>query len=147
MTFEYEKLKNWKFEEVTQNYTSRDTILYALGVGLGSDPMDETQLPYVFEEAENFSALPTMAVVLGSPGFWSRDPETGIDWVKILHGEQKLELHNETVLLCCQDSDDPTQEATGKTITGYGNLDITQAEKINGRFSGKNDRNIDIFIG
>ena len=31
MTFEYEKLKNWKFEEVTQNYTSRDTILYALG--------------------------------------------------------------------------------------------------------------------
>ena len=94
MTFEYEKLKNWKFEEVTQNYTSRDTILYALGVGLGSDPMDETQLPYVFEEAENFSALPTMAVVLGSPGFWSRDPETGIDWVKILHGEQKLELHN-----------------------------------------------------
>jgi hypothetical protein len=87
MTFEYEKLKNWKFEEVTQNYTSRDTILYALGVGLGSDPMDETQLPYVFEEAENFSALPTMAVVLGSPGFWSRDPETGIDWVKILHGE------------------------------------------------------------
>ena len=94
MKFEYEKLKNWKFEEVTQNYTSRDTILYALGVGLGSDPMDETQLPYVFEEAENFSALPTMAVVLGSPGFWSRDPETGIDWVKILHGEQKLELHN-----------------------------------------------------
>ena len=56
--------------------------------------MNETQLPYVFEEAENFSALPTMAVVLGSPGFWSRDPETGIDWVKILHGEQKLELHN-----------------------------------------------------
>ena len=35
---------------------------------------------------------------------------------------QKLELHNETVLLCCQDSDNPLQEATGKTITGYGNL-------------------------
>ena len=27
-----------------------------------------------------------------------------------------------TVLLCCQDSDDPTQEATGKTITGFGNF-------------------------
>jgi hypothetical protein len=27
-----------------------------------------------------------------------------------------------TVLLCCQDSNDPTTEATGKTITGYGNL-------------------------
>ena len=28
-----------------------------------------------------------------------------------------------TVLLCCQDSNDPTTEATGKTITGYGSLD------------------------
>ena len=35
---------------------------------------------------------------------------------------QKLGLHSETVLLCCQDSDNPLQEATGKTITGYGNL-------------------------
>jgi acyl dehydratase len=94
MAFEYNKLKNWPFEEVTQTYTSKDSILYALGVGLGADPMDEEQLSYVFEESENFSALPTMAVVLGSPGFWSRDPETGIDWVRVLHGEQKLELHS-----------------------------------------------------
>ena len=94
MAFEYNKLKNWSFEEVTQTYTSKDSILYALGVGLGADPMDEEQLSYVFEESKNFSALPTMAVVLGSPGFWSRDPETGIDWVRVLHGEQKLELHN-----------------------------------------------------
>ena len=35
---------------------------------------------------------------------------------------QKLDLHAESVLLCCQDSDNPLQEATGKTITGYGNL-------------------------
>jgi acyl dehydratase len=94
MAFEYNKLKNWSFEEVIQTYTSKDSILYALGVGLGADPMDEEQLSYVFEESENFSALPTMAVVLGSPGFWSRDPETGIDWVRVLHGEQKLELHS-----------------------------------------------------
>ena len=51
---------------------------------------------------------------------------------------EKLTAIDGTVLLCCQDSDDPTQEAsgTGKTITGFKNLDITQAEKINGRFSG-----------
>ena len=49
---------------------------------------------------------------------------------------EKLTAIDGTVLLCCQDSDDPTQEATGKTITGVGGLDITQAEKINGRFSG-----------
>jgi acyl dehydratase len=35
-----------------------------------------------------------MAVVLATPGFWVKDPETGIDWVRILHGEQGLEIHN-----------------------------------------------------
>ena len=33
---------------------------------------------------------------------------------------EKLTAVENTVLLCCQDSDDPTQEATGKTITGFG---------------------------
>ena len=91
--FDYHRLKNWSFDEVRQTYGARDTILYALGVGLGTDPMDEDELRYVFEEADGFAALPTMAVVLGSPGFWARDPESGVDWVRILHGEQKLELH------------------------------------------------------
>ena len=35
---------------------------------------------------------------------------------------EKLTAIDGTVLLCCQDSDDATQEATGKTITGYGGL-------------------------
>ena len=35
---------------------------------------------------------------------------------------EKLTAVDGTVLLCCQDSNDPTQEATGKTITAYGNL-------------------------
>ena len=30
-----------------------------------------------------------------------------------------------TTLLCCQDSDDPTQEATGKTFTAYGGVDFS----------------------
>ena len=35
---------------------------------------------------------------------------------------EKLTGVTDTILLCCQDSDDATQEATGKTITGYGKL-------------------------
>jgi len=35
-----------------------------------------------------------------------------------------------TVLLCCQDSNDPTTEATGKTITGYGNLEQDPPELV-----------------
>ncbi len=90
---DYNLLKNWPFEEVIQTYTERDTILYALGVGVGSDPMDEKQLDFVFEERSKFSALPWMSVILSRPGHWFRDPNTGVDWKKILHGEQNIEMH------------------------------------------------------
>ena len=92
MSINYEKVKNWPFAPVEQTYTEKDSILYALGLGLGADPLDQGQLHFVFEE-DGFSALPTMAAVLGTPGFWVRDPETGIDWKKILHGEQGIKLH------------------------------------------------------
>ena len=34
----------------------------------------------------------------------------------------ELKVLSNTVLLCCQDSDNPTQEATGKTLTGHNGL-------------------------
>ena len=34
----YQKLVNWRIPEVEQHLTRRDTMLYALGVGLGADP-------------------------------------------------------------------------------------------------------------
>jgi hypothetical protein len=38
-------------------------------------------------------ALPTLPVVLGYPGMWLKDPATGVDWVRLVHGEQGLTLH------------------------------------------------------
>ena len=91
MPIEYDKIKNWPFPEVVQTYTEKDSILYALGVGYGHDPVDEAQLRFVYEK--NLLAAPTMPVVLGYPGFWMKDPASGIDWVKVVHGEQALRLH------------------------------------------------------
>jgi acyl dehydratase len=71
-----------------QAYDVRDTILYALGVGAGTDEQD---FQYVFER--DLRAVPTMAVVLAREAFWLTDPRTGIDVTKLLHGEQTLELH------------------------------------------------------
>ena len=34
-----------------------------------------------------------MAIVLGTPGFWPMDPQSGLDWRTILHGEQRLKIH------------------------------------------------------
>ena len=41
-----------------------------------------------------------------------------------------------TVLLCCKDSNDPTAEETGKTITGYGDLQTADGVELvsNGTF-------------
>ena len=92
MVLDPQKILDWPFEPVEQTYTERDTILYALGCGLGIDPLDEDQLRFVFEEPE-LLALPSMAAVLSPPGFWARHPDAGIDWVRILHGEQAMEIH------------------------------------------------------
>jgi len=91
MTLDYQTLKNWQFDDIHQRYDEKDTILYALGIGLGADPMDEDQLRYVYEK--DLCTIPTQATVLGHPGFWMNDPRTGIDWVRLVHGEQRLTLH------------------------------------------------------
>ncbi len=83
-------LRQWPIADVEHTYTARDTMLYALGLGCGADPLDEDQLRFVYEG--RLQALPSMAVVLGYPGFWISDPGTGVDWKKVLHGEQALTI-------------------------------------------------------
>lgn len=91
MPLDYKKILNWPFKDVVQSYTSRDTILYALGLGFGFNPTDPEELKFVYEkELETF---PTMPVVLGHPGPWMTNPETGVDMTKVLHGGQHLEIH------------------------------------------------------
>ncbi|MCP1472340.1 acyl dehydratase [Sphingobium sp. OAS761] len=91
MAIDYEKLVAWKFAERTHSYSWRDTVLYALGLGLGSDPVDPAELRFVYEQG--LQALPTMPVVLGYPGFWISEPDTGIDFRKVVNGEVSLTIH------------------------------------------------------
>ncbi len=91
MAIDYDKLLGLHIPEVEHSYTDRDTMLYALGVGVGHDPLDTRQLDFVYEK--NLKPLPSLCCVLGYPGFWARDLNTGIDWVKIVNGEQGFALH------------------------------------------------------
>ena len=89
---DYDKLKNWRSPAVRHSYTAKDVMLYALGVGMGQDPLDRDELCYVYER--DLRVLPSLAAVLASPGFWVRDnPELGIDFVRLVHGEQTITLH------------------------------------------------------
>jgi acyl dehydratase len=91
MPLDAEKLLTWKFPEIEHTYTKKDTILYALGLGCGSDPEAPDDLRFVYEKG--LLALPTMAVVLANPGNWLASKESTIDYTKVLHGEQSLTLH------------------------------------------------------
>ncbi len=91
MAIDYQRLKNWPFADVEHSYRAKDTILYALGLGFGADPMDRDQLRFVYEEG--LKALPTMATVLAYPGQFAKNPESNIDWKRVVHGEQSVVIH------------------------------------------------------
>jgi acyl dehydratase len=77
--------------DVEHTYGPRDCILYALGVGLGQDPLNADELAFVYEK--NLKVLPTFAVMQGYAAYWLRLPEIGVTWEKVVHGEQGLKLH------------------------------------------------------
>ncbi len=71
------------------SYAKRDTLLYALGCGLGSDPCDPRQLRFTYER--DLLAFPTLACVL-TAGFDTL-AGSGVDYARVVHAEQRLEIH------------------------------------------------------
>ncbi|MGP0094199.1 MAG: MaoC/PaaZ C-terminal domain-containing protein [Xanthobacteraceae bacterium] len=91
MALNYERVMAYQTGDVAVSYGARDCILYALGIGLGMDPVDSGQLQFVYER--NLQAFPTLATVLG----WFRPPhgsQFGVDERLVVHAEQKLTLHS-----------------------------------------------------
>ncbi|HEY9216732.1 MAG TPA: MaoC/PaaZ C-terminal domain-containing protein [Phenylobacterium sp.] len=85
----------------TFTYRDKDVMLYALGVGLGADPLNEKELPFVYER--NLKVIPTAATVLAAgarPVQGAAEPQlpeghraSQINFLMVVHGEQKVELH------------------------------------------------------
>lgn len=91
MAIDYDRLLALDIPDVEHSYTEKDTILYAVGLGLGHDPMDEAELAFVYEKS--LKVLPTFAMKLGYSAFWLRAPGIGLDWNKVVHGEAGFTLH------------------------------------------------------
>jgi acyl dehydratase len=70
-------------------YTKRDSMLYALSVGMGRDPLNQRDLQYVFEQ-NPLRTLPTQACVVARTALLIN---AGLDRAKVLHGEQRLVVH------------------------------------------------------
>jgi acyl dehydratase len=89
MPIDYESLMATSVTDEAFEYTTKDSILYALGVGFGSDPGIEKELRYVYE-LPSLSTVPTMASMLMSPTFLA---DCGWDYSRMLHGEQWLDIY------------------------------------------------------
>jgi acyl dehydratase len=86
-----EALRAHEFASRRLSYTDKDTILYALSVGAGENPVDAQELGLVYEK--NLHALPSFAAVLAHPGAWIANPRFEVNFLKLLHGEQNLIVH------------------------------------------------------
>ena len=74
------------------SWTSKDSLLYALGVGAGSSDPTGFELEFTTENSNGITqtALPTQVVVMGggrTPGFGDFNP------MFLLHAEQRITLH------------------------------------------------------
>jgi len=86
---DYENLMSLKREGERFSYSDRETLLYAVSVGMGRDPLAAAELPYVFESPA-LKTVPSQATVLTRSALLK---DCGYDYTKVVHGEQRLTLH------------------------------------------------------
>ncbi|MDB5859751.1 MAG: 3-alpha,7-alpha, 12-alpha-trihydroxy-5-beta-cholest-24-enoyl-CoAhydratase [Ramlibacter sp.] len=79
-------LMGLRIQDVAGSYTDREAMLYALTVGLGRDPSNAKELPFVVEHG-GLRTVPTLATVVGLTGLTQR---AGLDFTKVVHAEQEL---------------------------------------------------------
>lgn len=101
--------QKWRSEPSELEYTHKDTILYALGVGAGTGK-EPCELKYIYENHEDFmvstlstlvvlaitifKTIPSFAIV---PAFkalgFGNTPGMEINLANVLHGEQYIKIH------------------------------------------------------
>lgn len=86
-----------EWEELPGKYTDTDTMLYAISIGMGRDPLDTKELTYV-NETSGSNVLPTVASVLAKPSVRGKTNAMAsimqkMNFMMMLHGEQRLQIH------------------------------------------------------
>lgn len=90
MALNYDDLMATSVADIPFSYGDTETMLYALSIGLGRDPLNRKELGYVYEQGPQLSTVPTMATVL-VPDLFPAD--LGWDYTQVLHSEQRLTLY------------------------------------------------------
>jgi acyl dehydratase len=108
-------------------WTSKDALLYAVGVGAGLD-----ELPFTTENSEGIPqrVLPTFAVIAGAGGGGAFSKIGEFNWAMLVHGEQAITLHGEIPV-----------EGTVRTVgriagiydKGSGAVIVTESESVDAK--------------
>jgi acyl dehydratase len=74
-----------KLEPSVHEYSEKDVMLYALGVGCGPEDLE-----FVYEQ--DLKVLPTFAVIPAFPALFAMGSAVDVNPMMVLHGEQRIEL-------------------------------------------------------
>ncbi len=85
----YDEIMQLKSTGDEFSYGDRETMLYALGIGFMRDPLNEAELPFVYENG--LRTVPTMATVITAGQ--SMIGRSGVNFLMVVHGEQRLAVH------------------------------------------------------
>lgn len=79
-----------------RSWTSKDALLYALGVGAGQTDPTGSELEFTTENSQNTPqrVLPTFPVIIGM-GAGAMPSFGEINWAMLVHGEQSIEVFGE----------------------------------------------------
>jgi acyl dehydratase len=112
-------------EPARRSWTSKDCLIYALGVGAGAaDPLAELEFTTENTNGVEQRALPTMAVVLGAGGGGAFRAIGDFNPAMLVHGEQAIELHREIPV---EGELETVSEITGIYDKGKGAVIVTEA--------------------
>lgn len=89
MALDYDTLMSTTTVDLPVRYSDTETILYALSIGFGRDPLDTRELPYVAEQGAVLKTVPSFSSVLVPDMF---PPGLGWDYSQVLHMEQRMQL-------------------------------------------------------
>jgi acyl dehydratase len=93
MAIDYPAILSLKREGDPYGWTDREVMLYAIGIGMGADPMDERELVFVNEGSFHprpLKVVPTFASVAA----WGAGPgDLGINRLLVVDGERDIIFH------------------------------------------------------
>ncbi len=111
-----------------RSWTSKDALLYALGVGAGATDPTGFELEFTTENSKDVqqAVLPTFAVIVGGGGGGMRNVGT-FNPAMLVHGEQAIELHGPIPV---EGTVRTTGRITGIYDKGSGAVIATEAESV-----------------